>query len=106
LAGKIDKESERAIEYGTKRAKALARLGVGQTIVVKKNAVVAVEAMEGTDEAIRRAGRSAGSGSVVIKVSSPHQDWRFDVPTIGPRTIQRAIEAKAAGIVLEAGKSF
>jgi DUF1009 family protein len=106
LTGNIDRESEKTVQYGLKRARALARLGVGQMIVVKNKAVVAVEAMEGTDAVIRRAGKWAGPGTIVIKVSSPRQDWRFDVPTMGPRTIQRLIEAKAAGIVLEAGRSF
>jgi UDP-2,3-diacylglucosamine hydrolase len=74
--------------------------------VVKKNAVVAVEAMEGTDATIQRAGECAGPGTLVIKVSSPQQDWRFDVPTIGPETIQQLIQIKSKGLVLEAGKSF
>ena len=104
--GKLDFDSKATIAFGLKQAKALARLGIGQTLVVKKNAVVAVEAMEGTDETIQRAGVYAGSGTIIIKVSSPVQDWRFDVPTVGPETIQKLIQIKAKGIVLESGKSF
>ena len=104
--GKIDFDSKATITLGLKRAKALARFGIGQTLVVKKSAVVAVEAMEGTDETIQRAGACAGSGTIVIKVSSPRQDWRFDVPTVGAETIKKLIQIKAKGIVLESGKSF
>ncbi len=99
-------DSIASIAYGLKRARVLAREGVGQTLVVKGNAVAAVEGMEGTDEAIRRAGHWAGPGTVAIKVASPQQDWRFDIPTLGPRTLQSMIRAKAKGIVVEAGKSF
>jgi DUF1009 family protein len=104
--GKLDFDSKATIAFGLKQAKALARLGIGQTLVVKKNAVVAVEAMEGTDETIQRAGAYARSGTIIIKVSSPVQDWRFDVPTVGSETIQKLIQIKAKGIVLESGKSF
>jgi DUF1009 family protein len=95
-----------SIHYGFPLAKLFASKAVGQTLVVKKSAVVAVEAVEGTNEAIVRAGRLAGEGTVVVKVASPTHDWRFDVPTVGPATVQKLIQAKAAGIVLEAGASF
>lgn len=95
-----------SIRYGFPLAKLFASKAVGQTLVVKKSAVVAVEAVEGTNEAIVRAGRLAGEGTVVVKVASPTHDWRFDVPTVGPATVQKLIQAKAAGIVLEAGASF
>ena len=104
--GKVDADSKETIAYGLKRAKTLAHLGIGQTVVVKKNAVIAVEAMEGTDATILRAGQCAGAGAILIKVSSPQQDWRFDVPTVGIETIQKMIQIKAKGIVLESGKSF
>lgn len=94
------------IGYGLKQARQLAKAGIGQTIVVKGNAVAAVEAMEGSDEAIRRAGRWAGPGVIVIKTASPRQDWRFDIPTLGPRTLQSLIQAKAKGIVVEGGRAF
>ncbi len=104
--GKVDFDSKATIAFGLKKAKNLAELGIGQTLIVKKNAVVAVEAMEGTDKTIQRAGVFAGSGTILVKVSSPGQDWRFDVPTIGMETFQKLIQIKAKGIVLESGKSF
>ena len=106
VVGKVDADSKATIAYGLNRAKTLARLGIGQTLVVKKSAVVAVEAMEGTDATLLRAGQYAGAGAIMIKVSSPQQDWRFDAPTVGIETIQKLIQIKAKGIVLESGKSF
>jgi len=91
---------------GILQAKALARLGIGQSIVVKDGAVAAVEAMEGTDEALKRAGKLAGKGVILIKTASPRQDWRFDIPTLGVGTVQNLVRINASGIVLEAGKSF
>lgn len=101
-----DKSTSQAITYGLKQARGLARLGIGQTLVVKGQAIVAVEAMEGTDETIRRAGQWAGKGAVAVKVAGPGQDWRFDIPTLGPQTIQSLVRARARGIVVEAGKTF
>lgn len=95
-----------AVQWGLRKARILAREGIGQSLLVKRRAVVAVEGVEGTDEAIRRAGRWGGKGVVLIKVASPAQDWRFDVPTIGPKTILSLSRAGAAGLVLEAGKAF
>jgi DUF1009 family protein len=103
---KNDPELPKTVAYGLKQARGLAKLGIGQTLVVKRNAVAAVEAMEGTNQAILRAGRWAGPGSIVVKVASPRQDWRFDVPTIGPQTLQSLAKAKARGIVIEAGRTF
>ena len=98
---------ERAdIEYGWEVAKAVGRLGIGQCIVVKHKVVLAVEATEGTDETIRRGGRLAHGGAVVIKVSKPGQDQRFDLPTIGPETIKTMAEAGASVIAVEAGRSL
>ncbi len=95
-----------SIVYGLPLAKMFAEKGVGQTLVVKKSAVVAVEAVEGTNAAILRGGELAGEGAVVIKVASPTHDWRFDTPTIGPATVEHLIQAKAAGIVAQAGSTF
>ena len=97
---------KQSLSYGLKQARLLARNGIGQSVVVKGNALVAVEAMEGTDETIRRAGRLAGPGTILIKVASPRQDWRFDIPTLGPGTIQSLVRAKAAGVVVEGGRTF
>jgi DUF1009 family protein len=90
------------IEFGWRLAKEMARLQVGQTVVVKEQSAIAVEAIEGSDDAIRRGGRLGRGGVVVVKVSKPDQDLRFDVPTIGPNTIQTLKEAGASVIALEA----
>jgi UDP-2,3-diacylglucosamine hydrolase len=88
------------------QAKALAKLGIGQSLLAKKGAVVAVEGMEGTDVAILRAGKVAGPGCILAKAASPQHDWRFDIPTFGPKTLQNLIRAKARGVVLESGRCF
>jgi DUF1009 family protein len=87
-------------------ADAVAGLDIGQTIVVKDQAVVAVEAMEGTDEAIRRAGRIAGPGACVIKVAKPQQDMRFDVPVVGLPTIAVLREAGIRLLSIDAGRTL
>ncbi len=94
------------IAFGVPLARALADEDIGQTIVVKDKTVVAVEAMEGTDACIRRAGEIAGSGCVVIKVARPRQDLRFDVPVIGFRTIESLKAAKSSVLALESGKTL
>ena len=76
------------------------------TLVVKDQAVLAVEAIEGTDEAIKRGGLLCGKGAVVIKVCKPHQDLRFDLPAIGPQTIASMLNVKAACLAIEAGKTI
>ncbi len=95
-----------SVAYGLKQARCLAKQKIGQTLVVKGNAIVALEAVEGTDAAIRRAGRLVGKGCVTVKVAGPGQDWRFDVPTIGPKTIRSLSAAGASGIAVEAGRVF
>jgi DUF1009 family protein len=94
------------IEYGRRIAKTLAGLDLGQTVVVKDRAAVALEAMEGTDEVIRRAGRLAGPGTTVVKVAKPRQDMRFDVPVVGPGTLEAMREARAVVLALDAGKAL
>jgi hypothetical protein len=94
------------IEYGQRIARTLAGLDLGQTVVVKDRAAVALEAMEGTDEVIRRAGRLAGPGAVVVKVAKPKQDLRFDVPVVGPGTLAAMTEAGAAVLAVDAGKTL
>jgi len=81
-------------------------LDIGQTVVVKEGVILAVEAIEGTDEAILRGGRLGGSGSVVVKGSKPMQDLRFDVPVVGPATLERMVEVGARVLALEAGRTF
>jgi DUF1009 family protein len=99
--------TERAdFEFGYRMADAIAGLDIGQTIVVKDAAVVAVEAMEGTDEVIARAGRLAGPGSRVVKVAKPKQDMRFDVPVVGLATIEAMRAAGASALSVDAGKTL
>jgi DUF1009 family protein len=94
------------VEFGRKIAKSIAALDIGQTIVVKDRAVLAVESIEGTDEAIRRGAKYGKENIVVIKVSKPDQDMRFDIPIIGPSTIKLLGELKAACISIEANKTL
>lgn len=94
------------VRFGWELAKNMAHLQVGQTVVVKEQAVLAVEAIEGTDEAIRRGGRLGKGGAVVVKVSKPNQDLRFDVPTIGLKTIQVLQEAGVRVLAVEADKTL
>jgi len=101
-----NEEEQKDLEFGYPMADAIAGLDVGQTIVVKHGAVVAVEAMEGTDETIGRAGHLAGPGTRVIKVAKPRQDMRFDVPVIGVATIQAMRAAGATVLSIDAGKTL
>jgi len=94
------------LAFGYRMADALAALDVGQTIVVKDKAVVAVEAMEGTDAVIRRAGDIAGPGTRIVKVAKPNQDMRFDVPVVGVATIEMMRAAGASAISIDAGKTL
>ena len=96
----------RDIELGKKGALQLGGLDIGQTVVVKDQLIVAVEGIEGTDETIHRAGKVAGEGGVVVKMARPHQDMRFDIPVIGPKTLDSLREAKAAVLAVEAGKTL
>jgi hypothetical protein len=94
------------IGLGWPVARNIASLDIGQTVVVHERAIVAVEAIEGTDEAIRRAGRLAGEGLCIVKVARPDQDPRFDLPAIGPGTVEVAAEAGASVIAVEASRSL
>ncbi|HJQ32523.1 MAG TPA: UDP-2,3-diacylglucosamine diphosphatase LpxI [Pyrinomonadaceae bacterium] len=107
LTRRAPDERERGdIEYGLEVAREIARLDLGQTIVVRARACVAIEAMEGTDETVRRAGRLARGRLTVVKVAKPNQDMRFDVPVVGVPTIQTMIEAGATCLCLTAGKTL
>lgn len=92
--------------FGFELAKAIAFLDVGQTVAVKNKAIVAVEALEGTDNLIRRSGRIARQGLTVVKVSKPNQDMRFDIPVVGLNTIRNLIRAQAVCLAFEAGKTL
>jgi DUF1009 family protein len=117
LTRRAPNEDERKnIEYGLQVARAVAGFDIGQTVVVAAQACVAVEAMEGTDSAIERAGRLMGSldgdGSTltrqltVVKVAKPNQDMRFDVPVIGMATVETMIRAGASCLSVEAGRTL
>jgi hypothetical protein len=94
------------IEEGWRVARALGGLDVGQSVAVKSGAIVAVEAVEGTDALIRRAGALVGPGVVIVKAAKPGQDLRFDVPTVGPKTVETMAEAGAAALAVEAGRTL
>ncbi len=94
------------IEVGIEAIKAMSAQDIGQTVVVRKGVVVAVEAVEGTDAAILRGGELAGNGVVVVKFAKPTQDMRFDVPTIGEKTIDIMRESGARVLAVEAGRTL
>jgi DUF1009 family protein len=94
------------VEFGWTIAKELGRLDIGQCVVVRKKTVLALEAIEGTNETILRGGKLAKEKAVVVKVSKPNQDLRFDVPAVGPETIQAMSQVKAAVLAIEAGKTL
>jgi len=98
---------EQDVEFGWRIARASADLDIGQSIAVKERDIIAVEAMEGTDAMIRRAGRVCRVGGwTLVKVARPKQDMRFDVPTVGPGTIRNLKDSKCVCLVLEAGKTL
>jgi UDP-2,3-diacylglucosamine hydrolase len=99
-------EEQKDFEFGCRMADAIAGLDIGQTVAVKHQAVVAVEAMEGTDDVIARAGRLAGPGVRIVKVSKPNQDMRFDVPVVGVATMQAMRAAGANALSVDAGKTL
>ena len=110
-AGTLTKKSpsskeQKDIEFGWKMAKAMGDLDIGQSVVVKERAVMAVEAIEGTDECIKRAGQLCAGGFTVVKVAKPNQDMRFDVPTIGVGTIETIHQAGGAILAIEADKTI
>lgn len=94
------------IYFGLGLAKSVAYLDIGQTVAVKDKAVVAVEALEGTDNLIRRAGRITRGGVTIVKVSKPNQDMRFDIPVVGLNTVKNLAKAKAACLAIEADKTL
>jgi DUF1009 family protein len=99
-------EIQRDIEFAYPLAKELGRLDIGQTIAVKNGIVVAVEALEGTDELIKRCHGLAGEGVVFVKVSKPRQDMRFDVPVVGLTTIRNLAAVRAAALCVTARESL
>lgn len=94
------------IRFGAATAKAMGKLDIGQTVVVKRQAVMAVEAIEGTDACIRRGGTLAQGDGVVVKVAKPKQDWRFDMPTVGKATVEAMVASGCTVLAMEADKTL
>jgi DUF1009 family protein len=107
MTARVPSSSERKdIDYGREVGRKLAGMDLGQTVVVKEGAAVALEAMEGTDEVVRRAGRIAGAGTTVVKVAKPRQDLRFDVPVVGQGTLAAMAEAGSRTLAVDAGMTL
>jgi hypothetical protein len=104
--GKLSEDEQKDIDFGYPIARRIGGLDIGQTVVVRSLAVMAVEAIEGTDAAIRRGGELAGGGAVVIKVSKPAQDKRFDFPVVGADTVRSMAAVKARVLAIEAGRTL
>ena len=102
---KPSKKEVEDIQFGWETLETLGMLDIGQCVVVKNGVIVSVEAVEGTDEAITRGGKLGGKGAVVIKRTKPQQDLRFDLPAIGPQTIQTMISVQATALAIEAGRT-
>jgi len=102
---KPNKKEQDDIQFGWETLLTLGRLDIGQCVVVKNQVIVAVEAVEGTDEAITRGGTLGGKGTVVVKRTKPHQDLRFDLPAIGPQTIRTMVAVQASVLAIEAGRT-
>jgi UDP-2,3-diacylglucosamine hydrolase len=103
---KPSREEERDIEIGWRIAKGLGRLDIGQCVVIRNKTVLALEAIDGTNATILRGGKIAGEKAVVVKVSKPDQDLRFDVPSVGLTTIEAMIEVRAGLLAIEAEKTL
>jgi DUF1009 family protein len=108
LGKKLSSEQEADVQFGFRMAKEISHLEIGQLVVVKDGAVLAIEAFEGTDKCLARGGGLAGKdgGAVAVKVAREKHDMRFDVPCIGPQTIEVCAEARIAVLALEAGKTL
>jgi hypothetical protein len=108
IIGKVkpDEKISADIRFGWELAKKIGELDIGQAVLVKDRAVVAVEAIEGTDELIKRSKTLCPRGAVLVKAAKPKQDSRFDMPVVGPRTIKNLVEIKAAALAVEAGATI
>jgi DUF1009 family protein len=102
----LTSDEERDVEVGREVAEAIGRADVGQTVVVKAGQVIAVEAAEGTDACIRRAGDLAGPDIVVVKRCKPSQDERFDLPTVGAGTVETIAAVRGRVLAIEAGRTL
>ena len=107
IAGpKLSRREDEDVRYGFRIAKETSRLDIGQTVVVKGGTVLAVEAFEGTNAAMKRGGELGRKEAVMVKVSKPNQDFRFDVPVIGPLTLEAARDARIRVLGIEAGRTL
>jgi DUF1009 family protein len=103
---KLSRREESDVQYGFRIAKEVSRLDIGQTVVVKGGTVLSVEAFEGTNAAMKRGGELGRKDAVMVKVSKPNQDFRFDVPVVGPLTLEAARDARIRVIGVEAGRTL
>jgi DUF1009 family protein len=105
---KLSRAEKDDIEFGFRMAKESSRLEFGQTVVVKEGTVLAVEAFEGTDACLARGGELAGrkGGAIAVKCAKKNHDWRFDIPCLGPQTLETCARAKIRALAFEAGKSL
>ncbi len=107
MAGpKLSRREEQDVEFGWEIAKEISRLDIGQTVVVKNGTVLAVEAFEGTNDALKRGGILGRKATIMVKVAKANQDMRFDVPVIGPETVLVAAEVGVRVIAVESGKTL
>ena len=108
LGPKLSDEQKADVEFGFRIAKEISRLEIGQTVVVKNGAVLAVEGFEGTDKCLARGGELAGKdgGAVAVKVAKLNHDMRFDIPCIGPQTLETCARAGVSVLALESGKTL
>jgi len=103
---KPKKEMIRDAEFGLAQAKGIAALDIGQAVIIQNQSVLAVEAIEGTDAAICRGGQMGSGKAVVVKIAKPNQDLRFDVPAVGPDTLQAMASSGCVMLAIEAGKTL
>jgi UDP-2,3-diacylglucosamine hydrolase len=108
LGPNLSSEQKADVEFGLRIAREVSRLEIGQTVVVKNGTVLAVEAFEGTDKCLARGGELAGKdgGAVAVKLAKPDHDMRFDIPCIGPQTVEVCVSAKISVLAFEAGKAL
>jgi len=108
LGPKLNREQQEDVEFGYRMAKEVSRLEIGQTVLVKEGTVLAVEGFEGTDKCLARGGELAGKsgGAVAVKVARENHDLRFDIPCLGPATLETCAAARVAVLAFEAGKSL
>jgi UDP-2,3-diacylglucosamine hydrolase len=108
LGPKLSAEQQADIAFGHRIAREVSRLEIGQVVVVKNGTVLAVEGFEGTDKCLARGGELAGrdGGAVAIKVAKENHDWRFDIPCLGPQTLETCAAARISALALEAGRTL